>query len=126
MHHSMPSLMLQSRVGGGRLPGPAVGVLAAGIAGYRRFAAAIRPVGKGVPTLKQFILRGRVLGLYREILRTLRHISTTNPILLHELRAYARGEFERNKSVREESRIRFLLSTGRQELNQMRRYIGEE
>ncbi|KAF8422478.1 hypothetical protein EV426DRAFT_605943 [Tirmania nivea] len=86
------------------------------------YATAIKGRGE-IPTLKQFILRGRVLGLYRDVLRTLRNISTSNPSLHTELKTYARGEFERNKFVREESHVRYLLSLGEKELEQMRRYI---
>ncbi|KAF8453165.1 hypothetical protein BGX38DRAFT_432662 [Terfezia claveryi] len=87
------------------------------------YATAIKP--GGIPTLKQvwFILRSRVLGLYRDVLRTLRNISTTNPSLRTELKTYARGEFERNRFVEEESHVRYLLSLGEKELEQMKRYI---
>ncbi|RPB21642.1 hypothetical protein L211DRAFT_426110 [Terfezia boudieri ATCC MYA-4762] len=85
---------------------------------YASYATAIKP--GGIPTLKQFILRSRVLGLYRNVLRTLRNI---NPSLRTELKTYARGEFERNRFVAEESHVRYLLSLGEKELGQMKRYI---
>ncbi|KAF8453742.1 hypothetical protein BDZ91DRAFT_768139 [Kalaharituber pfeilii] len=87
------------------------------------FATAIKPGEKGMP----LILWGRALGLYREILRTLRITSTPpildlrtqppsppllyeSPLLMHELHASAHDEFERNKFAHEESQVRFLLS----------------
>lgn len=87
-------------------------------------AAASRPRTKKPPPLSfdHFIQRQRVLGLWRTILRSLYKIP-------HDRRAepvsYARGEFERNKHVKDISQIRYLISTGKAEFDGMRRYIDE-
>ncbi|KAJ5949157.1 hypothetical protein N7454_000741 [Penicillium verhagenii] len=71
-----------------------------------------------------FIQRQRVLALWREIVRALNKIppSTTRT----ELHSYARQEFERRRDVTDLQHIRYLLSTGKAELDTMRRYIDEQ
>ena len=39
--------------------------------------------------------------------------------------AHAKGEFARNKNVRETEQIRYLVSTGKAEWDGMRRYVEE-
>ncbi|EGE01708.1 hypothetical protein TEQG_08586 [Trichophyton equinum CBS 127.97] len=66
----------------------------------RLLAGAARPGSrlKSPPlNLDQFIIRQRVLSLWREILRSTKRIP--NSSTKHELRSFARGEFERHKNV---------------------------
>lgn len=74
------------------------------------------------PSLETFIQRGRVLGLYRDILRNLFRIpkgKRDEPI------SYAKNEFARNKHVSDITQIRYLVSTGKAEFETMSRYIDE-
>uniref|UniRef100_A0A8C4ZVT5 LYR motif-containing protein 2 n=1 Tax=Gadus morhua TaxID=8049 RepID=A0A8C4ZVT5_GADMO len=48
-------------------------------------------------TLKQFLQRQRVLGLYRSLLRTIREVP--DPADRSYLRSWARDEFQRNKTA---------------------------
>ncbi|KIW80072.1 hypothetical protein Z517_06687 [Fonsecaea pedrosoi CBS 271.37] len=74
-------------------------------------------------SLDHFIQRQRVLSLYRDILRSLyRHMSHPQR---GESIAYAKGEFTRNKDVREIERIRYLISTGKAEWDGVRRGVEE-
>lgn len=74
-------------------------------------------------SLEHFLLRSRVLGLYRTIIRAIYTIPDSearkDPI------AHARHEFGRNKGVRDTAQIRYLASTGKAEWDGMRRYIDE-
>jgi hypothetical protein len=74
------------------------------------------------PSLEAFIQRGRVLSLYRDILRNLFRIpkgKREEPI------SYAKNEFARNKHITDITQIRYLVSTGKAEFDTMTRYIDE-
>lgn len=74
-------------------------------------------------SLEHFLLRSRVLHLYRTIIRAIYQIpdkdARKDPI------AHAKHEFARNKDVRDTAQIRYLASTGKAEWDGMRRYIDE-
>lgn len=74
-------------------------------------------------SLEHFLLRSRVLNLYRTIVRAIYQIpdkdARRDPI------AHAKHEFARNKDVRDTAQIRYLASTGKAEWDGMRRYIDE-
>ena len=79
---------------------------------------------KGSPlSLEHFLLRSRVLGLYRNITRAIYQIPDADA--RREPMAHAKGEFMRNKDVTEAARIRYLASTGKAEWDGMRRYVEE-
>ncbi|KAJ9150339.1 hypothetical protein NKR23_g3816 [Pleurostoma richardsiae] len=80
-----------------------------------------RGLGKGTLSLDHFIQRSRALSLYRTILRGTRRIS--DPAGRDETRRFARHEFERHRGVTDIGHIRYLLSTGKTEWEQMERYI---
>nr|XP_009778202.1 PREDICTED: uncharacterized protein LOC104227623 [Nicotiana sylvestris]XP_009778203.1 PREDICTED: uncharacterized protein LOC104227623 [Nicotiana sylvestris] len=62
-----------------------------------------------VLSLEDFLLRGRVLKLYRQALR----ISNRAPSHARaDLRQIIRQEMENNKSCNDKQRIRFLISEG--------------
>lgn len=74
-------------------------------------------------SLEHFLLRSRVLNLYRTIVRSIYSIpdrdARRDPI------AHAKGEFARNRNVTEAEQIRYLVSTGKAEWDGMRRYVEE-
>ncbi|KAK9779767.1 putative Complex 1 protein [Seiridium cardinale] len=72
-------------------------------------------------SLDHFLQRGRVLSLYRTILRGTRRIG--DPGTRSETRNFARAEFERHREVTDLGHIRYLLSTGKTEWESMERYI---
>ncbi|KAJ3068925.1 LYR motif-containing protein 2 [Podochytrium sp. JEL0797] len=61
--------------------------------------------------LKQFMLRMRVLGLYRDITRTLKSVS--DPSERQFIREWARSDFERARLETDSEHIKYLLSTGK-------------
>lgn len=74
-------------------------------------------------SLERFLLRARVLKLYRTIIRAIYQIpdrtARKDPV------AHAKGEFARNRNVQESEQIRYLVSTGKAEWEGMRRYVEE-
>ncbi|KAL8707790.1 MAG: hypothetical protein Q9220_007242 [cf. Caloplaca sp. 1 TL-2023] len=77
------------------------------------------------PTLAQFLLRNRVIQLYRNIIRATNRIPPTAPSR-KEMKTFAREEFERHRAVTDETKIRYLLSTGKTEFERMERYVLEQ
>lgn len=73
-------------------------------------------------SLDHFLLRSRVLSLYRTITRATGRIK--DPATRAETRKFARDEFERHRGVTDISHIRYLLSTGKTEWESMERYIN--
>ncbi|KAH8682757.1 hypothetical protein BX600DRAFT_50186 [Xylariales sp. PMI_506] len=73
-------------------------------------------------SLDHFLQRSRALSLYRTILRGTRRIG--DPATRSETRSFARAEFERHRGVTDLGHIRYLLSTGKTEWENMERYIG--
>ena len=67
-------------------------------------------------SLKSFLLRQRVLHLYRTILRSCQHLPSPSD---YEMRTFAREEFERQRGVKEEAKIRYLISTGEADLKRL-------
>lgn len=82
--------------------------------------AAVRP---RVPplTLSHFLLRQRVLSLYRSIIRACRRLP---PSTRDEMRLYAREEFEQRRNEGDLRTIRYLLSTGKAEFERVGRLVG--
>ena len=71
-------------------------------------------------SLSDFLLRQRVLSLWRDIVRATQKIPKNSPTRI-EMKAFAREEFERNRAVRDTTKIRYLVSTGRTQFDEMRR-----
>ncbi|WVZ74278.1 hypothetical protein U9M48_022485 [Paspalum notatum var. saurae] len=63
--------------------------------------------------LRAFILRTRVLSLYRQALRVTRRAPEH---ARDELRQTARAEFEKSRHCDDKQKIRFLISEGKQRL----------
>ena len=71
-------------------------------------------------SLSDFLLRQRVLSLWRDIVRALNKIPKESSTR-EEMRTFAREEFERNKEVKDTTKIRYLVSTGRTQFDEMSR-----
>lgn len=78
-----------------------------------------------VPTLGQFLLRKRVLSLYRSVVRATNKIPSASSTRA-EMKDFARAEFERNRGVNDETTIRYLVSLGKTEFERMERYVLEQ
>ena len=74
-------------------------------------------------SLNHFLQRQRVLSLYRTIVRATNTIPASSTRL--EMKAYAREEFERNKAITDLTHIRYLISSGKEQFESMRRYVDE-
>ncbi|XP_011083423.1 uncharacterized protein LOC105165961 [Sesamum indicum] len=66
--------------------------------------------------LQDFLLRARVLKLYRQALRISRRAPADSK---DELRLMIRQEMENNRSCRDKQRIRFLISDGLERLKRL-------
>jgi hypothetical protein len=78
-------------------------------------------INKPPLSLDHFLLRQRVLALYRTIIRTCHKLPSPTR---EELRHYAREEFEQRREVTELRQVRYLLSTGKAEYERMRGQVG--
>ena len=74
-------------------------------------------------SLEHFLQRQRVLGFWREIIRATNRIA--DQYIRSEMRGFAREEFERNRGVQDVTQIRYLISTGREQMKTMQRYVEE-
>ena len=73
-------------------------------------------------SLEAFLLRQRVLHLYRGIIRSCHRLpdETTR----REMRVFAREEFERQKEVKDQAHIKYLLSVGKADFDKFEKQIG--
>ena len=67
-------------------------------------------------SLDHFLLRQRVLTLYRTIVRACHKLPSP---LRDEMKEYSRGEFKRQKELKDPTKIRYLLSIGRVEFDRL-------
>ncbi|KAE8628694.1 hypothetical protein XENTR_v10000177 [Xenopus tropicalis] len=72
-------------------------------------------------TLKQFLVRQQVLGLYRKILRSVRQIPDAAD--QRYMQEWAREEFRRNKGATEEIAIRMMITHGQRQLQELERAL---
>ena len=72
-------------------------------------------------TLRDFLHRSRVLGLYRTFLRELRGVDAAAAL---ELRQRIRDGFDRPSGERSRPALRALLADGERELQFVRTYVG--
>ena len=75
-------------------------------------------VKKSHLSLSDFLLRQRVLSLWRDIVRAVNKIPKESPTR-EEMKTFAREEFDRNKDVKDTTKIRYLVSTGRTQFDDM-------
>ena len=79
------------------------------------------PSTKTPLSLDHFLLRQRVLSLYRTIIRACHKMP---PSTSAEMRKYAREEFEQHKRVADLRKIRYLLSTGKTEFERLGKQVS--
>ena len=72
-----------------------------------------------VGSLSDFILRQRVIALWRDIVRTANRLPKGTQ---YEMKKFAREEFERNRCVSDSVQIRYLVSTGKTQLDRMKEW----
>ncbi|KAI0209579.1 LYR motif-containing protein 2 [Lamellibrachia satsuma] len=72
-------------------------------------------------SFKRFLLRSEVLRLYRQIMKTLRHMPSE--IDRQELMSWARHDFRKNKHETDEELIRMMLTRGRLTLKELSQTI---
>ncbi|KAH6657912.1 complex 1 protein [Truncatella angustata] len=96
-------------------------VLRTAIRNYATQAKRGTRLGKAL-SLDHFLQRSRVLSLYRTILRGTKQISDRGTRA--ETRSFARAEFERHRDVTDLGHIRYLLSTGKTEWENMEKYVA--
>ncbi|KAI5371041.1 Putative complex 1 LYR protein [Septoria linicola] len=97
-------------------------------ASIRRYATispdkAVRFKGKTL-TLEHFLQRQKVMNLWRECIRTINKIPPSMSTR-KEMRDYARYEFERYRNIDDLGHIRYLVSTGKTQLDSMSRYVEQ-
>lgn len=79
--------------------------------------------GRKVVSLDHFLQRQRVIALWRSIVRATNKIN--NAQTKREMRGFARDEFERYRDVEDLEHIRYLISTGSEQLKSMTRYVNQ-
>ncbi|KAI9517138.1 LYR motif-containing protein 2 [Gymnodraco acuticeps] len=68
-------------------------------------------------TFKQFLQRQKVLGIYRNMLRTIRQVpDKTDRKYLSE---WARDEFKRNKNATEQDAVRMMVTQANKHLEEL-------
>ncbi|KAG9463671.1 LYR motif-containing protein 2 [Eleutherodactylus coqui] len=75
----------------------------------------------GALTLRQFLVRQRVLGLYRRILRAVRQIP--EPADRTYMRDWAREEFRRNKATSDEIAVQMMITQGERQVQELERAL---
>ncbi|GAB0090806.1 LYR motif-containing protein 2 [Sergentomyia squamirostris] len=73
-------------------------------------------------TLKQFMLRQEVLGLYREIFRTIKRVPSIGD--RGELKDWARRDFRSNSHHTDETTIKMMLQYGRRCLTELQNSLN--
>lgn len=80
------------------------------------------PSVKKFMTLRQFMVRSQVLGLYREALRTIRLID--NQSERDYLKKWVRDDFEANRHHTDETTIRMMLTQGKSQVKELQLAVG--
>ncbi|KAM4632928.1 LYR motif-containing protein 2 isoform 1-T2 [Polymixia lowei] len=73
-------------------------------------------------TLKQFLQRQSILGIYRNMLRTIRQVPDEAD--RKYLRDWARGEFKRNKNETNQDAIRMMIKQANDHLEDLQRSLA--
>ncbi|XP_057679598.1 LYR motif-containing protein 2 [Corythoichthys intestinalis] len=73
-------------------------------------------------TLKQFLHRQSILGLYRKMLRTIRHVPDQTD--RKYLRDWARDEFRRNRNATDQDAIRMMIIQANNHLEELQRSLA--
>ncbi|XP_034017597.1 LYR motif-containing protein 2 [Thalassophryne amazonica] len=73
-------------------------------------------------SLKQFLQRQKVLGIYRKMLRTIRQVPDEAD--RKYLRDWARDEFKRNKNTTNQDAIRMMITQANNHLEELRKSLA--
>ncbi|KAL8611419.1 hypothetical protein ACOMHN_014474 [Nucella lapillus] len=76
----------------------------------------------GTLSLKRFILRSEVLRLYRDMLRVVKRVPSTQQQT--ELHRWIRTDFENNKHHTDEEAIRMMITKGRMSLKELEQSLA--
>ncbi|XP_037541212.1 LYR motif-containing protein 2 [Nematolebias whitei] len=73
-------------------------------------------------SLKQYLQRQKVLGLYRSMLRTIRQVPDEAD--RKYLRDWARDEFQRNKNANDQDAIRMMITQASKHLEELQKSLA--
>ncbi|XP_074542108.1 LYR motif-containing protein 2 [Halichoeres trimaculatus] len=73
-------------------------------------------------TLKQFLQRQKILGIYRNMLRTIRQVPDEAD--RKYLRDWAREEFKRNKNATNQDAIRMMVTQANNHLEELQKSLA--
>ncbi|KAM9839982.1 LYR motif-containing protein 2 isoform 2-T2 [Aulostomus maculatus] len=73
-------------------------------------------------SLKQFLQRQKVLGIYRNTLRTIRQVPDERD--RKYLRDWARDEFKRNRNATDQDAIRMMITQANNHLEELQRSLA--
>ncbi|KAM9783071.1 LYR motif-containing protein 2 [Neosynchiropus ocellatus] len=73
-------------------------------------------------TLKQFLQRQRVLGIYRNMLRTIQQVPDEAD--RKYLRDWARDEFKRNRGATDQDAIRMMITQAKNHLEDLQKSLA--
>ncbi|XP_029704957.1 LYR motif-containing protein 2 [Takifugu rubripes] len=73
-------------------------------------------------SLKQFLQRQKILGIYREMLRTIRQVPEEGD--RKYLKDWARDEFKRNKSVTNQDAVRMMITQANNHLEELKKSLA--
>ncbi|KAM9339572.1 LYR motif-containing protein 2 [Symphorus nematophorus] len=73
-------------------------------------------------SLKQFLQRQRILGIYRNMLRTIRQVPDEAD--RKYLRDWARDEFKRNKNATDQDAIRMMVTQANNHLEELQKTLA--
>ncbi|XP_013856210.1 LYR motif-containing protein 2 [Austrofundulus limnaeus] len=88
----------------------------------RRLIMTVSRLPPATLSLKQFLQRQQVLGLYRTMLRTIRQVPDESD--RKYLRDWARDEFKRNKSASNQDAIRMMITQARRHLEELQKTLA--
>ncbi|XP_071755394.2 LYR motif-containing protein 2 [Centroberyx gerrardi] len=83
---------------------------------------AISRLPPGAFSLKQFLQRQRVLGIYRNMLRAIRQVPEEGD--RKYLRDWARDEFKRNKNATDQDAIRMMITQANNHLEELQKSLA--
>ncbi|XP_061125997.1 LYR motif-containing protein 2 [Syngnathus typhle] len=73
-------------------------------------------------SLKQFLQRQNVLGIYRKMLRTIKHVP--NETDRNYLKDWAKSEFKRNQNTTDQDAIRMMITQANKHLEELQMYLA--
>ncbi|KAI8578307.1 hypothetical protein K450DRAFT_248211 [Umbelopsis ramanniana AG] len=71
-------------------------------------------------SLEHFLARRRAIALYREIIRSLKGLNKTDA---HEIRQWARSDFERYRGEKDLEKIKSLITSGKHQMHSVQQSL---